>query len=57
MASFKEPKKHLLIQFPGTMLVGIGQGRVTGSGDAQVFQFPLTASKTSGDLSEGMGTA
>jgi hypothetical protein len=56
-ASFKELKEHLLIQLPGTVFVGIGQGRMAGSGNAQMSQLPLAASKASGNLTEGMGAA
>ena len=57
MAPFKESKEHLLIKFPGTMFVGISQGGMAGSGDAQVFQFSFATSETSGDFPEGMGAA
>jgi hypothetical protein len=53
-APVKEFQKHMLIKFPWTMLVGIGQGGVTRSRNAQMFQLPLAASKASGNLPEGM---
>ncbi len=39
------------------MLVGIGQGGVTGGGNAEVFQFALTTTQATGDFPEGMGSA
>ena len=56
-ASVKEFKKDMLIQFPGTMLVGIGQGGMARSRNAQMLQLPLAASKASGNLTEGMSAA
>ena len=38
-------------------MVGIGQGGVAGSGDAEVFQFALTTTQATGNLPEGMGSA
>jgi hypothetical protein len=55
-ASFKEPKEELLIELPGAVLIGIGQGGMAWSGDAQMFQLPLAASKASANLTERMGT-
>jgi hypothetical protein len=55
--AFEQLEKNLLIKLPGTMLVGIGEGGSLGGGDSQMFQFALTASKTSGNFSEGMGSA
>jgi hypothetical protein len=54
-ASVKELKENLLVQFPWTVLIGIGQGGMARSSDTQMFQLTLTASKTSGNLTEGMG--
>jgi hypothetical protein len=54
---FKQLEKNLLIQFPGPVLVGISEGGSTWSGDSQMLQFALTASETSGNFSEGMGSA
>jgi hypothetical protein len=54
-ASVKEPKEHLLIQLPRTVFIGISQGGMGRSSNAQMFQFTLTASKTSGNLTERMG--
>ena len=48
--------KQMLIQLPGSVLIGVGQGRTTGSSDPQVLQFPLTTSEASSYLSEGMGS-
>jgi hypothetical protein len=48
-------EKHALIELPGTVFIGIGQGGATGSRDSKMFQFPLTASQTSDNLPEGMG--
>ena len=55
-ASFKEPKENLLIEIPWTVLIGIGQGGMARSRDAQMSQLPLAASKTSANLTERMGT-
>ena len=54
-APVKEFQKNMVIKLPWTMLVGIGQGRMTRSRNAQMFQLPLAASKASGNLPEGMG--
>jgi hypothetical protein len=54
---FEQLEKHSLIELPGTVFIGIGQGRTIGSGNAQMFQFPLTAFQPSDNLSEGMGSA
>jgi hypothetical protein len=56
-ASFKELKKNLLIEFPWAVLIGIGQGGVAWSRNAQMFELPLTASKAPANLAERMGTA
>ncbi len=56
-ASFKELKKNLLIELPWTMLIGISQGGMARSRNAQMFQLPLAASKASGNLTERMGAA
>jgi hypothetical protein len=53
--SVKEVQKDMLIEFPGTVLVSIGQGRMTGSGNPKVLEFAFTASQPPADLSEGMG--
>lgn len=53
----EETEEDLLIQLPGAMGVGIGQGGMAGGSDAQMFQFSLTASKASGNLPERMGAA
>jgi hypothetical protein len=53
-APIKECQENMLIKFPGTMLVGIGQGGMTRSRNAQMLQLPLAASKASGNLPEGM---
>jgi len=55
--SFKELKEHLLIQLPGTVLIGIGQGGMAWSSNTQMFQLSLTASKASANLTERMGAA
>jgi hypothetical protein len=57
LASFQKPKKHLLIQFPGTVFIRIGQGGAAGSRETKMLQLPFTASQPSGNLPEGMGTA
>jgi hypothetical protein len=56
-ASVEQLSKEMLIKLPGTMFIRIGQGGATGSGDTQMFQFPLTASQTSGNLPEGVSSA
>ena len=56
-ASFKEANKDLLIKFPWTMFIGIGQGGMARRRNAQMLQLTLTASKTPGNLTEGMGPA
>ena len=38
------------------MLIRIGQGGAAGGRDTQVFQLPLTASQTPGNLPEGMSS-
>jgi hypothetical protein len=55
--TFEQLEKNLLIQLPGPMFISIGEGGSAWGGDSQVFQFALTASQTSGDFSEGMGSA
>jgi hypothetical protein len=54
---FKELKKYLLIQLPRTVPIGISQSGMARSRNAQMFQLPLTASKTSANLTKGMGVA
>ena len=54
-APAKEFQKDMLIKFPGTMFVGISQGGMTRSADAQVFEFAFATSETSGNLPEGIG--
>jgi hypothetical protein len=54
-ASFKELKENLLIELPWTVLIGIGQGGMTRSSNAQMFQLPLTAPKASANLTKRMG--
>jgi len=56
-ASFKDLMENLLVELPGTVLIGISQGGMAWSSNAQMFQLPLTASKTSGNLTERMGAA
>ena len=56
-ASLKELKEDLLIQFPWTVLIGVSQAGMARSSNAQMLQLPLTASKTSANLTEGMGSA
>jgi hypothetical protein len=56
-APVKEFDKDLLIEFPRTVLIGISQGGMARSRNAQMFQLPLTASKPSGNFAQGMGTA
>jgi hypothetical protein len=56
-ATVKEFDKDMLIQFPRAVLVGISQGRMAWSSNAQMLQLPLAASKASRNLTEGMGPA
>jgi hypothetical protein len=56
-APVKEFHKDLLIELPGTVLVGIRQSGMARSSNVQMFQLPLAATKASGNLTEGMGPA
>jgi hypothetical protein len=56
-APIEELKENLLIELPWTVLIGISQGGMARSRNAQMFQLPLAASKTSGNLTESMGAA
>jgi hypothetical protein len=53
----EEFDKDMLIQLPRAVLVGISQGGMARSSNPQMFQLPLTASKPSAYLTEGMGPA
>jgi hypothetical protein len=55
--AIKEPQEELLIEFPGTMFIGIGQGRMRGSSDPQMPKLPFTTSKASTNLTKRMGTS
>jgi hypothetical protein len=55
-ASIKEFHKDKLIKFPRAMLIGIGQSGMAGRPDTQMFEFTFTASQTSGNLPERMGS-
>jgi len=52
----QEFEKEELIKLPGAVFIRIGQSRVAGSVDPQMFQLPFTTSQPSGDLPERMGT-
>jgi hypothetical protein len=54
---FEQLEEDLFIELPGTVSIGISQGGTIGCTDAQMFQFPLTASQPSDNLPEGMGSA
>jgi hypothetical protein len=54
--SVEQLNKQMLIKLPGTVLIRIGQGGAAGGRDTQVFQLPLTASQTPGNLPEGMSS-
>jgi hypothetical protein len=56
-APVKELKENLFIELPWTVLIGISQGGMARSRNAQMLQLPLAASKTSGNLTESMGAA
>ena len=53
----EKQEEHFLEELPRAVFVGIGQGGVTGGGDAEVFQFTLTSAQAAGDFPEGMGSA
>ena len=55
--AFEQLEEDFLIELPRTVLVGISQGGAMGRRDAQMLQFPLTASQPCDNLSEGMGSA
>jgi hypothetical protein len=55
--SLKELEEDLLIEFPGTVSIGIGQARMAGSSDPEVFQLAFATPKTPGNLPEGMSAA
>jgi hypothetical protein len=57
MALFEEMEEDLLIQLPWTVLIGISQGGMGRSRNAQMFQLTLTTSKAPGNLTERMGAA
>jgi hypothetical protein len=54
--SFKQMQEHLLVKLPGTMGIGIGQRGPTRGRNAQVLEFSLAASQTTGDFSQRMGS-
>jgi hypothetical protein len=53
-ASVEEFQEDMLVEVPGTMFVGISQRGMTGSTDAQMFEFAFATSEPSGNLSERM---
>jgi hypothetical protein len=55
LASLEQLEEDDLIELPGAMFIGIGQGGMAGSGDAQVFQFSFAAPQPSSDFPERMG--
>jgi len=55
--SVEQLHKQMLIQLPGPVLIRVGQGGTTGSGDPKVLQFPLATSEASCNLPEGMSSA
>jgi len=50
-------KELLMIEFPGTVLIGVSEGGSAGRGDPEMPQFPLVASQAPGDLPKGMSSA
>jgi hypothetical protein len=56
-ASLKEMKENMLIQLPWAVLIGISQGGMAWSLNAQMSQLTLTASESPGNLTEGIGAA
>jgi hypothetical protein len=57
LASRQQTHEDPLVQLPGPMVVGIGQGRLVRSSDPQVLQLPLTTSQPTGYLSQGVRPA
>ena len=55
-AALEQLEKDPLLKFPGTVLIGISQGGMTGSGDSRVFQFALTAPQPAANFSERMSS-
>ena len=45
LTPIKEFPKDFLVEFPGTVLIGIGQGRMGRSGNSQMPQLPFTTPK------------
>jgi hypothetical protein len=45
LAAFQEFQKDKRVEFPGTMLVGIRKGGMTGGTDTQVLEFAFAASE------------
>jgi hypothetical protein len=57
-ASFQDLEENLFIELVWAVLIGIRQGGTGRSSvHTQMLQLTLTASKSSGNLTEGMGTA
>jgi len=58
VAAFQQQEKYSLVEFPGTMSVGIGQGRAFGSLiDSQMGEFPFASGKALADLPQRVGAA
>jgi hypothetical protein len=55
LTSAQQLQKEPLVELPGAMFIGIGQGGATGSGNPKMLQFTLTASQTTYDFPERMG--
>ena len=53
----KKVLKDSLIKLPRSVSVGVSEVRMTGSSNAQMLQFPVTDSETSGDFPKGMSPA
>jgi len=56
-ASLQELEEYRLVEFPGAVFIGIGQGGPAGGSDSQMLQFSLTASQPPGDLPERVGSS
>ena len=57
LASVQQLQKEPCVELPGTLLISIGEGEATGSGNSKMSQFTLTDSQTTRDFSERMGSA
>jgi len=56
-APLQEMEEDFLIELPGTVRIGISQGRTAWGADAQVLQFPLAASEAAGYFPKRMSAS